>query len=276
VTDDAQSIYQSEHVAVIDDFLTKSDIQDLFNYVNAAEYQSVHAQGIRKAWRLGDGCPLQGSTVCFQVHGARCRQGEAVYPTGTVIDRFIVRMLQMVPSHEGLVGRKGVDWEDLTFAPWVYPKGTGLSLHYDGIHYRGAYTFFVHPQWNAHWGGQLIVADPRSKAQDAAESSATLLPWLNDTEENERFWMHGLGLCIFAKPNRLVLLGPDTQHMVTRVDPDAGQHARLSIAGFFRRPVLSSERKPVNRRPPPSGGDWNVPKPSSVWRRSWRGLQRLR
>ena len=46
---------------------------------------------------------------------------------------------------------------------------------------------------------------------------------------------HGLGQCIFPKANRMVFIHPDAFHMVTQVTPAAGDHARMSLAGFFQR-----------------------------------------
>jgi hypothetical protein len=55
---------------------------------------------------------------------------------------------------EHLIGRGGADWRRLSAAPWVYPPGSGLSLHQDGVLYTGAFTFFAHREWRIHWGGQ--------------------------------------------------------------------------------------------------------------------------
>ena len=43
----------------------------------------------------------------------------------------------------------------------------------------------------------------------------------------------GMGRCIFPKANRIAFLGNTTYHMVTRVNEEAGDCVRLSLAGFF-------------------------------------------
>ena len=43
----------------------------------------------------------------------------------------------------------------------------------------------------------------------------------------------GIGTFIMPKPNRLVLLGGGNYHMISKVDPAAGDHPRFTISGFF-------------------------------------------
>jgi len=119
----------------------------------------------------------------------------------------------------------------MTLAPWVYPVGSGLSLHQDGGRYSGAYTFFVHPDWKLQWGGGLIVLDPATDLRKQNDESS----WLDDSEENSGIWEPGLGTVILPKPNRLVFLSPLAHHLMSRVDAAAGMRARVSIAGFFRK-----------------------------------------
>ncbi|HWC73558.1 MAG TPA: hypothetical protein VG454_06445, partial [Gemmatimonadales bacterium] len=57
--------------------------------------------------------------------------------------------------------------------------------------------------------------------------------FLSDTNESRIDAESGLALCVLPKPNRFVLIRKDTYHMVTRVDPRAGDRARIAFAGFF-------------------------------------------
>ena len=45
----------------------------------------------------------------------------------------------------------------------------------------------------------------------------------------------GIATSVVPKPNRLVLIGANRPHRVSRVDQNAGAHLRASIAGFFLR-----------------------------------------
>ena len=230
--------FASDQVIVIDNFLDKETLEKVHGYSASAQYHVVHERGWRKVWRPHDGYPLQGETVlCLQnptVHpdDPKC----TVYPNGTNIDLFIDRLSTILPQVENITGVRGEHWDDYTCAPWVYPTGTGLSLHQDGLALSGAYTYFVHKQWNLHWGGYLLVLDA-STPKVATPSDIPML-WLDDNSENTRVWDPGLALCILPKPNRLVFISPDTQHLISRVDAAAGHHSRLSLAGFFlRRPI---------------------------------------
>jgi Rps23 Pro-64 3,4-dihydroxylase Tpa1-like proline 4-hydroxylase len=198
----------------------------------------VHGHGWRKAWRINDGYPLQGGTVyaapdnLLQAGPQRAR-----YPTGTDMDLFIEQIFCVLPEVEKIIGSMGGDWFAFTASPWIYPRGTALSLHQDGHHYSGAFTYFAHSHWNVNWGGYLLVLDPQTRRPSATETPAeTHLGWLDETVENRRVWDPGLARCIFPKPNRLVFISPDAEHLLSRVDANAGNHSRLSIAGFFHRP----------------------------------------
>jgi Rps23 Pro-64 3,4-dihydroxylase Tpa1-like proline 4-hydroxylase len=117
----------------------------------------------------------------------------------------------------------------------VYPAGSGLSLHADSNRYSGSYTYFLHPRWGLHWGGYLMIFNPERYGVNgtAPYSEGFVLPWLSDDLENRAFEVPGLAISIFPKPNRLALISRNAYHMVSRVDANAGQNARISVAGFF-------------------------------------------
>ena len=100
----------------------------------------------------------------------------------------------------------------------------------------GLTRFLAHREWNVHWGGYLLVLDSRTPAP--TYSNDLLGPhvsWIDDASENSLVLDPGFAQCIFPKPNRLVLIAPDAQHLLSRVDVNAGQHPRISVAGFFRK-----------------------------------------
>lgn len=127
------------------------------------------------------------------------------------------------------------DWKRVSAAPWVYPMGSGLSLHADSQRYSGSYVFFLHPRWGLHWGGYLMIFNPARYAVSPTTpySEGFVLPWLSDDVETRTFADPGLAVSVFPKPNRLVLISRNAYHMVSRVDVNAGQNPRVSIAGFF-------------------------------------------
>jgi hypothetical protein len=226
--------YRAQDVVVYDDVLSAADFARLFAYLNEVEYSSVHARTWRKVWRLHDGNPLTGKAHWYYPDAAPDGT-DARFPTGAPIDKLIHNIVEYLPDVEAVIGRPQEAWDRFSFAGWVYPSGSGLSLHHDGYLYSGAFTYFAHPEWRIHWGGHLVVLDPSTKGVDP-ENSDMCPPFLSDEIEAVRVLDPGLGLTILAKPNRLVFISPMAEHMMTRVDVNAGQNARVSVAGFFHRP----------------------------------------
>jgi hypothetical protein len=231
----ARPCHESPYVTVYDDVLSPADFAGLFGHINSLRYRSVHDAGWRKVWRLHDGNPLTSETSWYCADRPE-KAVKGAFPTGTPLDALISWVVEKLPTIEPVVGKGGLDWQRLSIAPWIYPCGSGLSLHRDGDRYTGAFTYYAHPYWELHWGGHLIALDPRTSlpGQEKPELSP---PFLNFHVESERAFNPGLGLTIFAKPNRIVFMAPDVQHVVTRVDVNAGQSARVSVAGFFHKNV---------------------------------------
>jgi hypothetical protein len=225
--------YASPDLIIFDDVLSPGDFTKLFRHINSLSYRSVHENGWHKVWRLHDGSPLTSEAGWY--HPAiqdLPRKGS--YPTRTPIDSLIGWIADNLPAIQSIVGAPTVDWCRFSFASWVYPPGSGLSLHSDGDRYSGAFTYFAHPDWGPHWGGHLVVLDGQT-ALPGAEAEELSPPFLYAREESARAFDPGLGLAVFAKPNRIVFISPNVQHMVTRVDVNAGQTARVSVAGFFHK-----------------------------------------
>jgi Rps23 Pro-64 3,4-dihydroxylase Tpa1-like proline 4-hydroxylase len=138
-----------------------------------------------------------------------------------------------------VVGAEGEAWRRLSVCPWIYRAGSALSLHQDGEVYSGAYVYYLHRHWKIHWGGHLLVLDPdAARRAPGVEGAPPAMhpPWLDDALDEPYSGGSGIACCFFPKPNRLVLLGPQVPHLVTRVDANAGDNARVTLAGFFVRP----------------------------------------
>lgn len=112
----------------------------------------------------------------------------------------------------------------LSFSFYSYGAGDCLSTHDDTDEaysrdrqpYRAlrriALATYVHEEWQPDWGGELIVYDARHKQGER----------ILDVNE-----------CLSPRPGSLVLFTVPRFHRVCRVDPLAGPHKRLSIAGWF-------------------------------------------
>lgn len=78
---------------------------------------------------------------------------------------------------------------------------------------RIALATYFHERWESDWGGELIIYKE--------------IPSTNGHRNLE------VVQCIDPSPGSLALFTVPRFHRVTRVDPLAGEHKRLSIAGWF-------------------------------------------
>jgi hypothetical protein len=220
-------VHARPDVVVVDDLLDPHAFAAVGRELASGHYHSVHTPRWDKAWRLGDGSPLRGGGVYYDPANSSRRPGVR-YPTSSVVDEFIDAVRGLTAEHRDVVGTEGVDWAAIFLSPWLYPVGSALSLHRDGGDYSGAFTFFAHPRWGVHWGGELLLLD--DDPSGASPPSQGTTGWLEEDQVGR-----GLAMCVFPRPNRLVLVGPERPHMITRVDANAGDHVRTTLAGFFLR-----------------------------------------
>ena len=111
------------------------------------------------------------------------------------------------------------------FSYYSYAAGDCLLTHDDtdqgyameGItapRRRLAMVSYFHDEWRSDWGGELIIYRKR-------KAHATDQPDLEVTH------------CIEPRPGSLVMFTVPRFHRVCRVDQVAGEHRRLSVAGWF-------------------------------------------
>jgi hypothetical protein len=217
-------VLASQDLVVADDVLEEDTFSALRRELADARYESVHARGWDHAWRLGDGSPLRGSGVYYDPEGTH-PSAPALYPTASVVDEFIDTVRGLTAEYPDVVGTEGADWAALFISPWLYPVGSALSLHRDGGGYSGALTFFAHPYWGVHWGGELLLLD-----EGVTVPPLGMTGWMVEDRVDL-----GVATCVFPRPNRLVLVGPERPHLIGRVDVNAGDHVRTTLAGFFLR-----------------------------------------
>ena len=166
-----------------------------------------------------------------------------IQPTRPLISSPIHSKVTLAPEAARFIGRPEKDWDRYSVTSWIYPKDTALSLHDDGSGvYSGAFTYFLNPHWDIHWGGLLMLVDPRaSKALQNFKTPQNVhgyykTKWIDAEAENAFLWDPGLAQCIFPKRNRIVFIHPESYHFVTKINVDAGDKARMSLAGFFMKP----------------------------------------
>lgn len=232
-----QVVTDNPQFCVHDDVLPAHTFSGLQRLLADAPFERVHQPGRGYAWRPEDGEP-DATSACFH-------DGPAPW-AALLFDR----LLSHAEAFQPLVGARGKDWSAVSARAFRHSAGSGLSWHTDDRSYAGAWIFFAHPEWDCHWGGELLVADPschgrqwREPALPASEGRS--LPKAEALQARERLKVQaenallgavGVGHYIFPKPNRLVVIAGGHPHRVNPVAPQAGAHARATVSGFFLRP----------------------------------------
>jgi hypothetical protein len=209
----------------VDDLLPDDAWWALLSWANTAEYHFVHETSLNRGWRLTDGNPLQGPT--------HWSEGDAPAPL-----RRLSEAVQAVAEREtDLLGAPGRNWSRFSLSPWIYPRRSGLSAHQDADIFAGAFIFYMHRVWDVHWGGLLLAfASGRKPPGHRLDGSPQTWPPVADVEpDGDNLMSQQIVACVPPRPNRLVLIGPDTPHLITPVGDAAGDRSRLSVAGFFQR-----------------------------------------
>jgi hypothetical protein len=153
-----QITFRTPDFLVLDDFLDEHQFKFLWNFFQEERFRSVHDVEWVKAFRLADGQPLWGNVYTSQPGTAEITTLATSYPSSRGIDSLIAAMLRNLELFEDYIGRQGVDWDYFFCRPYLYPVGAGLSWHTDGRgDVSGAYVYYAHPEWNAHWGAELLI-----------------------------------------------------------------------------------------------------------------------
>lgn len=248
-------VLKTEQCAVYDNVLEPAELQELWKYMQMAEYQSVHNQGWEKVWRLHDGEVMKGPLIsCSVVEDPEYFEPvdklEALhYPTQTIVDKLLEKTIARADAHPDLVGTRGTDWTRMTATPHLYPIGSGLSWHTDAGSYSGAFTFYCNPEWNILNGGELLISNADTSNIEKqlpnivvfevegneikSLQKQTIKPYIDNQFENSLLMDSGIGLYITTKPNRLVLIKEGVYHRVNPVSTAAGSIPRASVSGFF-------------------------------------------
>ncbi|MEL6428652.1 MAG: 2OG-Fe(II) oxygenase [Planctomycetota bacterium] len=212
--------------AIFDDVLDEEEWTRLWSWLQVCELNPVTRTA--GAWKLDDGVPLGGEEIVTPPRDAELAEPGAepgTFPSGTPLDAVLAAVLGVAGEAEHLVG---TDFARVTARAYVYPRGSALSWHSDdSAAYTGAFIYYAHPYWNAHWGGELLLAD-------GAVDAGVMGHRFDDHAFSEALLESGTGAFVAPKPNRLVLLG-DAPHMVTPVRDAAGSAVRATVSGFFLR-----------------------------------------
>lgn len=202
---------ESESFVIYDDLLGQEELALVWRAVQSEQYAIPHISGWSKVWRATDGSPLGGKNYESQDK-----------PFNNYMDAMYFYISNAANANPGIVP----SWSSLTLRSYIYPRGTKLNWHND-LGYTAAAILYIHPEWASTWGGELMIAK-------TPESVNLPPPHLDHREEDKFLETYGMGTYITCKPNRLVLTKGGVWHSINRVDPDAGDHCRASVVGFFK------------------------------------------
>jgi len=239
-------IVKGKGYLIYDDFLTEDEFFALQLYMQFEDYQHVHSQGWSKSWRISDGEPLVSSSYIYSLDTMATTGNDVLITAG--IDILGQKLNAIIgPLREFL----GQEWDPFSLTTFLYPAGCGLGWHEDDAQYQGAYIYYTHPEWKPNWGGELcVMAAPVKPSAGLSEniyrasedilrmsgiSSGAVGPEFGWTLRERAISEAGIGSLIYPRPNRLVVVKPNYSHCVKKVEADAGDHLRCSVAGFFHQ-----------------------------------------
>lgn len=129
-----------------------------------------------------------------------------LFPTGNPVDEAMRAIRGLVIEHE-FFGKPTPNWAGSMASIIRYRPGTRLLWHSDAAGQVGAFSYYIHKQWDKNAGGQFLY-----KSGDEVE----------DFE----------GCFITPKPNRLVLVRPPLPHAIAPTIAAPGND-RIALSGFF-------------------------------------------
>ena len=144
---------------------------------------------------------------------------------GPEAGQHFLSRLQLACIRDHIESFPNITGRHVGFNYYSYSAGDCLLTHDDtdqgrlvegrrALQRRIAVVTYFHEEWQHDWGGELIIYERHA---DCPEGHIDLTP------------TH----CIEPRPGSLVMFTVPRFHRVCRVDPTAGQHRRLSIAGWF-------------------------------------------
>ena len=213
--------------AIFDDVLPQASHLALWDALLQTRWEFVHQKRWVQEFPLRDGQPLWSQVVL----SAPVDPDKASYPFESPMDSLVEVVEEKAAECARLMGTKGESWDYFMLRPTLYPMGSALSWHrHDPDKTGGAYIYYAHPQWDPAWGGELLLASPKTGALPFDGTRAT---GFETSQDKESLLAEGFGTYIMPKANRLVLLSSNAQHCIKRVEPSAGDNVRLSVQGFF-------------------------------------------
>ncbi|MGH7230862.1 MAG: 2OG-Fe(II) oxygenase [Nitrospiraceae bacterium] len=207
--DPSRFSFHNDPILVIEDFWTTDERRHFLEAMRA------------RTWRSLEEMPHVRTAFPNCGNWAKADMGQS--EVGRFLDRLSISCI-----HEYLESFPNVTGRGMSFHYYSYGVGDCLLTHDDSVQAypspetsptpsslrRLALITYLHDDWQADWGGELILYTTRS--QPGSDR-----PRLT------------ISHCIAPEPGSLVLFTVPRFHRVCRVDPMSGDHRRLSIAGWL-------------------------------------------
>lgn len=249
--------FSNDQFMVIDEFLPLDQFEQMWRWFHVAPFFPNDIRGLHGAWRLDDGRVMRGPDIYYGKVAQQVAQslpGAFAHPTGTGMDLLIEQFSRHGETYKALIGKEGVDWRTLAAAPRLYERNSSLYWHRDTPSVvTGSCTYYCHPEWNIQWGGELFIAHPPAEPIPDRNGPSMVAPkevmgrglvqlsgHLDNREVNAALMAEGMGHYVMPKPNRIVVMKTGNPHMISKIQPAAGDHVRASVTMFLIRPGQES------------------------------------
>lgn len=196
--------YSSDHYLVVDNFLSDAEFTLVSSPLLKMPLTRPAVEAMDSVWPVGGVLP-------YCADGLRAERVEGERDVArTALRLFSSRLDALLPRLTHLIGEKGSDWRDYTLTLFAYPQLAELNWHSDDERRMGAFTYYIHPEWNGRWGGELLIRDRGSPVSEG-------------------------GVFLQPTPNRLVVIKGGIDHKVAPISSEAGRRLRTAVTGFFNR-----------------------------------------
>lgn len=199
-------------VAYVDNLLSKPAFDALADFAKLAQMFPVSYKDPKGLWHHNEPFnPVQSKSIVWPEDDAywpvlKTIPDIELYPVGNPVDEALRTIRDLIVENE-LLSRRPLNWAGSVSTINRFGAGDRLLWHRDDDGYVGAYSFYIHKEWDGNSGGQFLYKpdDPNADFE---------------------------GCFITPKPNRLVVVKPPILHAVSPIVAGAGGD-RLALTGFF-------------------------------------------
>lgn len=207
---------------IFDDFLDEALFNDLWTMMNQLQYQRSDSEYWLNVWPLNDGTIMRnvGWSALAPNWIPKPNDNRGIKAPPAML-KFLEHIRKTFVHNQSDQKINGVN-----LTPCVWPPKSSITWHRDGSGVRdnriGAFTFYLHKEWNAEWGGELMLSP--------LEEELAFTPFDN-SEVSNKLMAEGFGTWIAPKPNRLIMNPSNAYHKVAKTTDNAAP--RLTIQGFM-------------------------------------------